>query len=259
MVIPVYDENPVRRRPVVTYALIGLCVAVFLIGPASGLNPVYGTGHELACAQASYFARWGVIPAELWHGRVPAASVVMPTGCPPPGDLGRSPFVSVLTALFVHGSWVHLLGNMLFFYVFGDNVENRMGRLRYLLFYVVCGYLATYGYALAHTTSTQALVGASGAISGVLGAYLYLYPRARVTSLFPFLFFLPLRFPAWMVLVFWFVLQSLAGQAQQSGPGVAYLAHITGFLFGFLCAWGCYRARPKLEPAPRATQGDLQP
>src|SRR6185312_3854847 len=118
----------------------------------------------------------------------------------------------------------------LFLYVFGDNVENRMGRVRYLLFYLSAGYLATYGYALAHAGSAQTLVGASGAISGVLGSYLYLCPKARVTSLFPFLFFLPLRFPAWIVLIFWFVLQGLAGEIQQTGPGVAYLAHITGFV-----------------------------
>jgi membrane associated rhomboid family serine protease len=259
MVIPVYDKNPVHRTPVVTYALIGLCVLVFLIGPSSGLNPLYGTGHEQVCAQADYFARWGVIPAELWHGRIPPGEVPMPTGCPALRSFATSPFLSVLTALFVHGSWLHLLGNMLFLHVFGDNVENRMGRFRFLLFYVAAGYLATYGYALAHASSTQTLVGASGAISGVLGAYLYLYPRARVTSVFPFLFFLPLRFPAWMVLIFWFVLQWLAGEVHQTGPGVAYLAHITGFVFGFLCTWVCYRATPKLEPAARATQGDLQP
>ncbi|WUD75790.1 rhomboid family intramembrane serine protease [Streptomyces sp. NBC_00510] len=259
MVIPVYDKNPVHRTPVVTYALIGLCALLFLISPSSGLNYMYGMGHDQVCAQATYFARWGVIPAELWHGRIPLAQVPMPADCPPLGSFATSPFVSVLTALFVHGSWVHLLGNMLFLWVFGDNVENRMGRFRFLLFYVVSGYLATYGYALGHASSTQTLVGASGAISGVLGAYLYLYPKARVTSVFPFLFFLPLRFPAWMVLIFWFVLQWLAGEIQQTGPGVAYLAHITGFVFGFLCAWVCYRATPKLEPAARATQGDLQP
>jgi membrane associated rhomboid family serine protease len=259
MVIPVYDKNPVRRTPVVTYALIGLCVLIFLIGPSSGLNPLYGVGHEQVCAQATYFARWGVIPARLWHGRVTPGEVPMPDGCPPLRSLAASPFLSVLTAMFLHGSWVHLLGNMLFFYVFGDNVESRMGGFRFLLFYVASGYLATYGYALAHVSSAQTLVGASGAISGVLGAYLFLYPRARVTSVFPFLFFLPLRFPAWMVLIFWFVLQWLSGEVHQTGPGVAYLAHITGFLFGFLCTWVCYRATPKLEPAARATRGDLQP
>ncbi|WP_127357732.1 rhomboid family intramembrane serine protease [Actinacidiphila soli] len=258
MVIPVYDKNPVHRTPVVTHALIGLCALIFLSGPASGLNPVYGTGHQhLLCEQARYFAHWGVIPDELWHGRLPPTGLDLPAGCTTP-HFRKTPFLSVLTALFVHGSWVHLLGNMLFLYVFGDNVENRMGRLRFLLFYIAAGYLATYGFALAHIHSTQTLVGASGAISGVLGAYLFLYPKARVTSLFPFLFFLPLRFPAWMVLCFWFVLQWLASQTTRPGPGVAYLAHVVGFVFGFACTWACFHRTPKLEPA-HATQGDLPP
>jgi membrane associated rhomboid family serine protease len=265
MVIPVYDKIPVRRMPVVTYSLIGLCAVVFLLGPVSGFVPVYGTGrHQQLCEQTEYLARWGVVSKELWHGRQAADGPGVLSGCPPPGGFGKVPFLSVLTAMFVHGSWLHLLGNMLFLHVFGDNVENRMGRIRYLLFYLAAGYLATYGYALAHAESTRTLVGASGAISGVLGSYLYLCPRARVTSLFPFLFFLPLRFPAWMVLCFWFVLQWLAAGGQGDGtPGVAYLAHVIGFVFGFVCTWVCFRRRASLdaaEPAlPRATQGDFQP
>ncbi|NEA58652.1 rhomboid family intramembrane serine protease [Streptomyces sp. SID13666] len=259
MVIPVYDKNPVRRTPVVTYALIALCVVVFLLGPISGFNPSYGTGDQLQCAQAVYFDRWGVIPAELFHGQLPLDRLGLPAGCPAPHTFTKMTFPSVLTAMFVHGSWLHLIGNMLFLYVFGDNVESRMGRFRYLLFFLAAGYLATYGFALAGADSTQTLVGASGAISGALGAYLYLYPKARVTSLFPFLFFVPLRFPAWMVLGFWFALQWLAAQTSQSGPGVAYLAHVVGFVFGFLAAVVCFRRSPKLETAARATQGDLQP
>lgn len=126
---------------------------------------------------------------------------------------------SPLTALFVHGNWLHLLGNMLFLYVFGVMAEERMGRIGFALFYLGAGYLALLAYAVAHASSDQTLVGASGAISAVLGAFLYLFPRARVTSLFPFLFFLPLRFPAAMVLVFWFVLQWLAVRAAPTGPG----------------------------------------
>ena len=212
MVIPVYDKNPVRRPPVVTYALIALCTVVFLLGPLSGFAAHYGTGHPLQCAQAVYFDRWGVIPSELFHGPLPVSQLDLPAGCPTPHGFTKVPALSVLTSIFLHGGWLHLIGNMLFLYVFGDNVENRMGRVRFALFYVVAGYLATYGFALAHPDDTQSLVGASGAISGALGAYLYLYPKARVTSLFPFLFFIPLRFPAWVVLGFWFVLQWLAAQ-----------------------------------------------
>ncbi|MCL2553284.1 MAG: rhomboid family intramembrane serine protease [Actinomycetia bacterium] len=259
MVIPVYDKNPVRRTPVVTYTLIALCTAVFLLGPLSGFTPSYGHGHALQCEQAVYFDRWGVIPSELFHGRLPVDRVPLPQGCPIPAPYPKVPFLSVLTAMFLHGGWLHLIGNMLFLYVFGDNVENRMGRVRFALFYLAAGYLATYGFALAHTEDTQSLVGASGAISGALGAYLYLYPKARVTSLFPFLFFIPLRFPAWMVLGFWFVLQWLAAQTAQGGPGIAYLAHVVGFAFGFLCAWVCYRPRRKVSLVIRSTQGDIPP
>ncbi|MEE1755121.1 rhomboid family intramembrane serine protease [Streptomyces sp. SP18CS02] len=211
--------------PAVTYGAIAACCLIFLFSPVSGMNPSYGTGDTLLVAQSAYFRRWGVIPAELLSGS--------PAALPTP-----------LTALFVSGSWLHLLGNMLFLYVFGAMAEERMGRLEFGLFYVGCGYLALLAYAAAHADSEQTLVGASGAISGVLGAFLYLFPRARVTSLFPFLFFLPLRFPAWIVLVFWFVLQWAAAQQAGSGPGVAYLAHVVGFAVGFLYAWGRYRRRP---------------
>jgi membrane associated rhomboid family serine protease len=257
MVIPVYDKDPVRRTPVVTYTLIGLCTAVFLLGPLSGFTSVYGGAGRLLCEQAVYFDHWGVIPTELFHGKLPPGRLVLPAGCPAAHGYRKSPLLSVFTSLFLHGGWVHLIGNMLFLWVFGDNVENRMGRIRFALFYVAAGCLATYGFALGHSGSTQSLVGASGAISGALGAYLYLYPRARVTSLFPFLFFIPLRFPAWVVLGFWFVLQWLAAQTARGGPGVAYLAHVVGFAFGFLCAWVCYRPRRRVSLVIRPTQGDI--
>ncbi|WP_415950797.1 rhomboid family intramembrane serine protease [Streptomyces sp. KLOTTS4A1] len=209
--------------PVVTYGLILLCCAVFVLSPAAGLNPAYGSGEALLDAQRAFFARWGVIPAELLSGAPRAA-------------------ITPVTALFVHGSWLHLLGNMLFLYVFGQMAEQRLGHLRFAVFYLGCGALALCVYALANADSEQTLVGASGAISAVLGAFLRLFPKARVTSLLPFLFFLPLRFPAWIVLPFWVTLQWLAAQRAGSGPGVAYLAHLAGFCLGFLYAWGhCLR------------------
>jgi membrane associated rhomboid family serine protease len=136
--------------------------------------------------------------------------------------------------MFIHSGWLHLLGNMLFLVIFGNNIEDRFRKLPYLVFYLLCGYVAAYGYAWAFQTSVQPLVGASGAIAGVLGAYLMLYPRARVWSLVPFLFFIPLRIPAWLVLGSWFVLQWLyaAGYAASGGAGVAYMAHVFGFLAG---------------------------
>ncbi|MEU9730000.1 rhomboid family intramembrane serine protease [Streptomyces sp. NPDC048002] len=226
----------------VTYALIGLCSLIFLIGPASGLNPVHGTGEELAAAQRAYFRRWGVVPAELFEGS--ARSALTPA-----------------TALFVHGSWVHLLGNMLFLYVFGVLTEERMGRVQYTLFYLGCGYLALLGYAAANSDSEQSLVGASGAISAVLGAFLVLFPRARVTSLLPFLFFLPLRFPAWVVLPFWAALQWLAAGRASSGPGVAYLAHLIGFGLGCCFAWVRFgrATRVRSTPARPVPEGENQP
>ncbi|MBT2453988.1 rhomboid family intramembrane serine protease [Streptomyces sp. ISL-86] len=227
------------RGPVVTHALIAGCCVVFLIGPASGMNPSYGTGEQLLTSGTAYFRRWGVVPDVLFSGSARA-------------------LLTPLTALFVHGSWLHLLGNMLFLYVFGAMTEERMGRLEFLCFYVCTGYLALAAYASAHATSAQTLVGASGAISAVLGAFLCLFPRARVTSLFPFLFFLPLRFPAWIVLLFWFALQWLAAHRAESGPGVAYLAHLVGFSLGFLYAWVRYRRATRVRRPATASEGDSQ-
>ncbi|MET9253005.1 rhomboid family intramembrane serine protease [Streptomyces sp. NPDC048182] len=238
-----------RPQAPVTSALLAACCLLFLVSPAAGLNPAYGTGEEALAAQRAYFHRWGVIPADLfedspWSALTPA------------------------TALFVHGGWVHLLGNMLFLYVFGAMTEERMGRLRFLLFYLCSGYLALLGYALANTDSDQPLVGASGAISAVLGAFLFLFPRARVISLLPFAFFLPLRFPAWLVLPFWAALQWMAAGRAGDGPGVAYLAHLVGFGLGFCYAWlrfgrkpGAGRAGPRVRTAPAtaAPEGENQP
>jgi membrane associated rhomboid family serine protease len=134
-----------------------------------------------------------------------------------------------------------------------------MGHIQYALFYVGCGCLALLGYAAAHADSGHTLVGASGAISAVLGAFLYLFPKARVTSLFPFLFFLPLRFPAWVVLPFWVALQGLAATRETQGPGVAYLAHLLGFSFGFGYAWVRYRWTATVKSPATATEGENQP
>ncbi|MDO0928071.1 rhomboid family intramembrane serine protease [Streptomyces sp. TG1A-8] len=223
-----------------TYLLMGLCCLVFALGPASGLTTAYGSGDALFAARRAYFRRWGVVPADLFA--VPAQEALTP-----------------VTALFVHGGWVHLLGNMLFLLVFGAMTEERMGRAEFTLFYVGCGYLALLGYAVANAASGQSLVGASGAVSAVLGAFLYLFPRARVTSLLPFLFFLPVRFPAWVVLPFWAALQWLAAGRATGGPGVAYLAHLVGFGLGFGYAWVRFRTTTvKDAPAP-APEGETQP
>ncbi len=141
----------------VTRTLIVLCCLVFLIGPASGLHPAYGSGEELLSAQRDWFRRWGVIPADLFDGS-PAAAL------------------TPATALFVHGSWVHLLGNMLFLHVFGPLTEARMGRVRFALCYAGCGYLALLGYAAANARLRAAPGRGLGAISALLGAFLFLFP-----------------------------------------------------------------------------------
>jgi membrane associated rhomboid family serine protease len=247
-------SRPVPYLPLVTWSLIALCVVVFLIGPISGLDPFYGSGTSRSCAQTLYYRQWGVIPAELLANAPLPAKMLHLHHCVLGGGLPKIPALSVLTAMFVHGGWLHLAGNMLFLFVFGAMVERRIGPLAFLLLYVALGYLATYGYALFESGSpgaTQTLVGASGAIAGVLGAYLCLYPKARVTSLIPLLLFLPLRFPAWLVLGFWFAVQWLSVRTTDPAvPGVAYAAHLIGFAGGFVFAGLLWR-RPRSKRSTR--------
>src|SRR3954453_16482078 len=254
MVLPVHDTNPTRRPGYVTWALIAVNVVVFVLSPVA-MHLVGDTPVAQECRTLAFFDRYAAVPDELVNNRQePVAatgrvgSAEGRVGCveqQPPG-FHKSPVLSVLTAMFLHGSWLHLLGNMLFLFVFGNNVEDRLGRLRYLAFYLVCGYAATYGFAALNPSSTQPLVGASGAIAGVLGAYFVLYPRAKVLSLLTFFFFLPIRLPAWLVLGSWFVLQYISLRANQagSGSGVAYLAHVIGFVLGAALCWQLRGRRP---------------
>src|SRR6266498_3210838 len=254
--IPIHDDNPTRRTAVVTLTLIAINVVVFLLEPAS--HALFGQSSSTAgeCQQLASFYKWAAIPRELITNHQLSQTAGPPAG---PGqclavapDYDKIPFLSVLTAMFLHGGWLHLLGNMLFLWVFGNNVEDRLGRVRYLLFYLLCGYAATYGFALADPGSTTTLVGASGAIAGVLGAYLVMFPRARVTSLVPFLLFLPARLPAWIVLGSWFVLQYFyaSGASVGDGAGVAYLAHVVGFIAGIVLIILLGGLRPSRRPPP---------
>jgi membrane associated rhomboid family serine protease len=242
--------------PLVSHLLIAVNCLVFLAGP-SGINPAYGRiAAARACAAQHYQQRWGAIPAELLTDRSLTAAQL--TGVTPPvagcallPTPGKSPVLSALTSLFVHGGWLHLLGNMLFLLVFGPDVEARLGRVRFLLCYLLLGTVAAYGYALIGAGGGEALrplVGASGAIAGVLGGYLRLYPRARVTTLVPVLFFLPLRFPAWLVLGLWWAVQWWS--VRQAEPGVAYPAHLIGFAAGFVTVWVSTRRAGYAEPTP---------
>ncbi|MET7429464.1 rhomboid family intramembrane serine protease [Streptomyces flaveolus] len=257
MVIPVHDVNPVRRTPWVTYALIAANVLVFLTTP--GIAGSVAGSSELAqlCHLQAFMDQYAAVPRELIHHQMPRLVPTGDVGVGPggpgcvvgPPSYDKSPPLSVFTAIFLHGGWLHLLGNMLFLLIFGNNVEDRMGHIRYFLFYVVCGYAAGYGFALLNASSSDPLIGASGAIAGVLGAYLVLYPKARVWVLVPFLVFLPLRLPAWLVLGFWFGLQAVysSGHGVSGAGTVAYAAHVVGFVAGMLLAWPL---KPGTPPPP---------
>jgi membrane associated rhomboid family serine protease len=218
VVIPLYDRNPVRRRTVITFGLIAANVLVFLASPAAFAGPHPDAKRK--AAENAYLYHYGAIPKDLLSGH-------------------GNPVWPVLTAMFVHAGWIHLLGNMLFLFIFGNNVEDEFGRVHFLVFYLVAGTASTFAYAVANPQSTGPLVGASGAIAAVLGAYVYMFPQARVTLLLPFLWFLPLRVPAWLVLGFWFVLQLPEFQQSlgvSSSSDVAYFAHVSGFVLGLLYA-----------------------
>lgn len=218
--IPLRDELPSSRRPVVVPVLIAVDVAIFLyqwsLGPALGERFVYA---------------FGAVPA-LVTG---AAEAPVPV---PPG-------LTVLTSMFLHGGWLHLGGNMLYLWIFGDNVEDVMGRWRFLAFYLLSGVAAAWAHILSSPASTIPMVGASGAISGVLGAYLVLFPHSRIITLL-FLGFLAqtVRVPALFFLAFWFILQFLSGSvsAGAQGGGVAWFAHVGGFLAGMALVFPFRRA-----------------
>jgi membrane associated rhomboid family serine protease len=260
VVIPVHDINPLRRTPWVTWALIAANIVVFLLTPGNSSSLNGSTTAQTQCRQLEFYDHYAAIPKELTHNdpldRVAtgdAARAGNRVGC----AVGRPsyhkvPFLSALTSQFLHGGWLHLLGNMLFLLIFGNNVEDRMGRLKFLVFYLVAGVVAAYGFAVAQPDSGETLIGASGAIAGVLGAYLVMFPKARVWSLVPFFFFIPLRLPAWLVLGLWFVLQWVyaSGTAVSSAGDVAYLAHVVGFVFGVLVGLVVRRGTGPIDPRP---------
>jgi len=261
VVIPVHDVNPLRRVPWVTYALIAANVLVFLLTPGNSTSVTGATSAGERCRQLAFYDHYAAIPTELTHNeplpRVATGRAVDVSGGAActlghPG-YDKVPFLSSITSQFLHGGWLHLLGNMLFLLIFGNNVEDRFGRIRYLLFYLATGIVAAYGFALADPDSSQTLIGASGAIAGVLGAYLVMFPRARVWSLVPFLFFIPLRLPAWLVLGVWFLMQwaYASGSAVSSAGNVAYLAHVIGFLFGLLVGFAFRRSGGRPHPPAR--------
>jgi membrane associated rhomboid family serine protease len=209
--IPLYDTLHSRRLPIVNWLLIALNLLVFL--------------YEIRLSQsglARLTATWGLVPASLIaHPEVA--------------------WVTILTSMFLHGGWFHILSNMWVLFIFGDNVEDRMGGSRYLVFYLLSGTAAALLQAFFLPNSREPMIGASGAIAGVLGAYLLLYPQARIASLVPIFFiFTIIEIPAFIFLLFWFVSQLFSGWLTlggAGGSGVAWWAHVGGFVFGMLAVY----------------------
>jgi membrane associated rhomboid family serine protease len=211
-VIPLRDINPTERFAIVTLALIILNCAVFLFELTLG-----------RMAGELFVESFALIPKRLFSHEA-AIDGVLPA------------MATVVTAMFLHGGFFHIAGNMLYLWIFGNNVEDAMGRMRFIAFYLLCGLCAAYAHALMNRSSVIPMIGASGAVAGVLGAYLLLYPRARVVTLVFFGFFMrTIEVPAMVVLGLWFVLQFLnALVTDGSGGGVAWYAHIGGFAAGVL-------------------------
>jgi membrane associated rhomboid family serine protease len=229
-VIPISDDNPTLRTPIVTIAILIALGAVWVFVQGAGFDHV---------ALASSVCNYGLVPGELTHQARVGLAVPIGDGLACVVDRDPINVITPLTSMFLHGSWMHLLGNGLFLWVFGNNVEDSMGRLRFLVFYLLCGLAAAATQVAVSPASPVPMVGASGAIAGVLGAYLILYPRVRVNILFIFFIFIRvIPLPAYVVLIWWIGFQLLAGLPQlgavSSGvsSGVAVWAHIGGFAAG---------------------------
>lgn len=210
--VPLHDNNPTRITPYVTYGLIGANVFIFLFEML--LSPP---------ALRQFMTTWGVVPAAL------TASFQ--------GDASMFVWITLITSQFLHGGIFHIAGNMLYLWVFGNNIEDKMGHVRFIIFYLTCGILAALSQWFFAQNSTIPLVGASGAIAGIMGAYILRFPKSQILTLIPILFYITtIRIPAYVFLGFWFVQQALysvvsLGVETDTG-GVAYWAHAGGFVFG---------------------------
>jgi len=210
--IPLGDENPTHSKPVVTIALLIICCLIYLWQLSLGQE-----------GQRAIYAL-GVIPASLLEGRALPVSLQW-----------VSPEMTVITSMFLHGGFLHLAGNMLYLWIFGDNIEDILGKVAFVLFYLACGTVAVFTQAIPEPDSTIPMIGASGAISGILGAYVVFFPKHKVRVAIPFGFFIQiLRLPAYVVLLFWFILQFISSIGAGTGGGVAFRAHIGGFIAGLV-------------------------
>jgi membrane associated rhomboid family serine protease len=251
-VIPIHDNIPSRTAPVVNYSLIAVCAVVFLL--------------QLRQGEANLMVeQYGMIPMRVIHPKQPVMiREQVPQRTPfgiqvverdrPAAPAAVPAWLTVLTCIFLHGGWLHVIGNMWFLHIFGDNVEDRLGHAGYLGFYLFCGVTASLVHLISAPSSTLPTIGASGAIAGVMGAYFVLYPRAKVLAVIPIFFFIQMVvLPAPIFLGVWFVLQFFQGTfaitSDQSG-GVAWWAHIGGFVAGVAIAWMLkltHVARPPVE------------
>jgi membrane associated rhomboid family serine protease len=223
---PYRDENETQRLAIVTGSFITLNVFAWLF--------VQGAGSSTALARS--VCELGLIAGELTGSLPPGTQFPMGEGLACATDPGRQ-VSHVLTHMFLHGSWMHLLGNMWFLWLFGNNVEDSMGHVRFLAFYLLCGLAAAAAQIVTNPSSPVPMVGASGAISGVMGAYLVLYPRVRVYTLVPLGFFITsMALPAWVMLGYWFLIQFVSGLVDVGGEGggVAFWAHVGGFVAGLV-------------------------
>jgi membrane associated rhomboid family serine protease len=226
-VFPYHDENETTRTPHVTYAVIAVNVLAWLV--------VQGAGTTLRLAWS--VCEFGLIPGELTGRLAPGTPFPMGEGLVCLTDPGRQ-VLNVLTSMFLHGSWLHLLGNMWFLWIFGNNIEDSMGHGRFVVFYLACGVAAALLQVVVNPDSLVPMVGASGAISGVMGAYLVLYPRVRVFAIVPIgIVPVSVAMPAWTMLLYWAVIQSVGGLLGTMGGeqgGVAFWAHVGGFVAGLV-------------------------
>ncbi|NOK58097.1 MAG: rhomboid family intramembrane serine protease [Chloroflexi bacterium AL-W] len=214
--IPIGDNNPTRRYPIINHLLIAINILAFI--------------YELSLGQRGlneFIATWGVRSVDVIALIGGEFSLLIPV-------LQQS-----LVSMFLHGGWLHIGSNLLFLWIFGDNVEDNFGSFSYLIFYLLCGFGAVLAQAFLTPNSPVPSIGASGAISGVMGAYLLMYPTASIRALLPIFFFIPVLVPAWAMIIFWFVSQLLNGyasltEAAQMMGGIAYGAHIGGFVVGFI-------------------------
>jgi len=249
--IPIGDSLRTRTTPYVNLAIIAVNLLVFFY--ELSLHQTAGFFGGLSELDRFFF-EWGTIPACV-SDLMGLNPEVLPQTLHAICERSNNTLASPLTAMFMHAGWLHLLGNMLFLWIFGDNVEEGMGHLRYLIFYLLCGLGASMVHVLVNADDLIPSLGASGAIAGVMGAYLVLYPRATVAVLFPlFLIFWAARVPAVLLIGVWFLMQvfsgaaSIGGDVVGGGGGVAWFAHIGGFVVGLLLVHLFRRRGPSLRP-----------